>query len=88
MIWRMVNRAGLVSTCSRGRITVYLEGADLLLGDVMNRKCVLGKARGAWIAMAAVLIVAGCNRDKVELTQCEEGVAEISRTADVAPPNC
>ena len=54
----------------------------------MNRKCVLGKAGGAWIAMAAVLIVAGCNRDKVELTQCEEGVAEISRTADVAPPNC
>ena len=42
----------------------------------------------ALAAVAALALVAGCNRDKVELTQCEGGVAEIARTADVAPPSC
>lgn len=46
---------------------------------------------GVWRAVAVlalVLGVAACSRDKVELTQCEEGVSEIARTADVAPPSC
>jgi hypothetical protein len=46
---------------------------------------------GAWRAaavLALVLGVAACSRDKVELTECEAGVSEIARTADVAPPNC
>jgi hypothetical protein len=42
-----------------------------------------------WIFLGVALgLLAACDRDKVELTQCQDGVAEIARTADVAPPNC
>ncbi len=54
----------------------------------MHLKCGWsGVFRGA-AAVALVLTLAACNRDKVELTECEGGVSEIARTADVAPPNC
>lgn len=48
----------------------------------------MARAGLAAALVLAVAVLAGCNRDKVELSQCVGGVAEIARTSDVAPPNC
>ncbi|WP_347310258.1 hypothetical protein [Defluviimonas sp. SAOS-178_SWC] len=49
-----------------------------------------GIGRGA--AMALVLtglgVLAGCNRDRLYLTECVDGRPVVERTLDVAPPNC
>ncbi|MCV2870187.1 hypothetical protein OEW28_16270 [Defluviimonas sp. WL0002] len=47
-----------------------------------------GRAVLAAVAFTVVAMVAACDRDKVELTQCEGDLPEIARTSDVAPPNC
>ncbi|SPH18418.1 hypothetical protein DEA8626_01956 [Defluviimonas aquaemixtae] len=40
------------------------------------------------LALAALTIVAGCNRNRPQLTECVDGRPVVERVHDVAPPNC
>lgn len=44
---------------------------------------------GAGIAvLAALVLVAGCNRNKLKLTECIGDKPAVERIHDAAPPNC
>ena len=40
------------------------------------------------LAVVALVVLAGCNRNKPKLTECVDGSPVVERTLDVAPPNC
>ncbi|MEZ5730949.1 MAG: lipoprotein [Paracoccaceae bacterium] len=40
------------------------------------------------IALVALAMLTGCNRNKPKLTECVDGRPVVERTLDVAPPNC
>ncbi len=63
-----------------------VDGGGFMLGRTKRAAMTGGSLTAAMILVGALL--SGCSRDKVELTQCEGGVAEIARISDVAPPNC
>ncbi|GAB4383493.1 hypothetical protein [Albidovulum sp.] len=44
--------------------------------------------RAAGLALLAAAALAGCNRDRLPLTECVDGAPVIARQLDVAPPNC
>lgn len=49
-----------------------------------------GIGRGARMALvlAGLAALSGCNRDRLDLTECIDGRPAVERTLDVAPPNC
>jgi hypothetical protein len=44
--------------------------------------------RCAVLGLLAALVLAGCNRNRLEPTECIGGAPEVARVDDVAPPNC
>jgi hypothetical protein len=44
--------------------------------------------RGAVVLVLVALTLAGCNRNRLEPTECVAGAPEVPRVNDVAPPNC
>ncbi|MGB3176959.1 MAG: hypothetical protein WBH14_05795 [Albidovulum sp.] len=40
------------------------------------------------IVLAGLLVLTGCNRDRLRVTECVDGRPVVERIADVAPPNC
>lgn len=45
-----------------------------------------GSAIRVALALAVIAVLAACETPKPAFGECEEGVADLGRTADVAPP--
>lgn len=48
----------------------------------------IGRGAMAVLVLAGLAALSGCNRDRLDLTECVDGRPAVERTLDVAPPNC